>query len=87
MLASIYAPHTRANVNEARLLDWRPQRRAPCQPDGLSSTAHQTRHDPSATSPSGRAYGPDDHAPACRKVAFAESSVLSVRCGLENADL
>jgi hypothetical protein len=30
---------TRADVNEARPLDWRPQRRAPCQPDGLSPAA------------------------------------------------
>jgi len=42
--------HTRADVNEARPLDWRPHRCAPCQPDGLGPTAHWTRHDPSATS-------------------------------------
>jgi hypothetical protein len=41
----------RADVNEARPLDRRPQRCAPCQPDGLSPTAHRTRHDPSAPSP------------------------------------
>src|SRR5436190_1900860 len=41
----------RADVNEARPLDWRPQRCARCQPDELSPTAHRTRHDPSATSP------------------------------------
>ena len=41
----------RRAVATSLIVHWRPQRCAPCQPDGLSPTAHRTRHDPSATSP------------------------------------